>query len=109
MKLQSDLYAYRSKPRRKPNPELTPLSASEYFAQALQVAVPASKLDVRIYYTPPKVSTEETGTVMMCHHGAGFSGLSFACFAKEVAQMSGGECGVLSVDARRHGEPLRRM
>lgn len=97
---------FRAKPRRTPNPELTPLSAAEYFSQALQVAVPASKLDVRIYYTPPKVTADETGTVMVCHHGAGFSALSFACFAKEVTQMSGGECGVLSVDGRRHGELL---
>ncbi|EIM90705.1 protein phosphatase methylesterase [Stereum hirsutum FP-91666 SS1] len=96
----------RAKPRRTPNPELTPLSAAEYFSQALQVAVPASKLDVRIYYTPPKVTADETGTVMVCHHGAGFSGLTFACFAKEVTQMSGGECGVLSVDGRRHGKTM---
>jgi hypothetical protein len=41
---------------------------------------------------------------MVCHHGAGYSGLSFACLAKEVADVSRGECGVLSIDARRHGQ-----
>jgi len=41
---------------------------------------------------------------MVCHHGAGFSGLSFACFAKEVSKLTQGECGVLSLDAREHGE-----
>jgi protein phosphatase methylesterase 1 len=40
---------------------------------------------------------------MVCHHGAGTSGLSFACFAKEVSDMTKGECGVLALDARRHG------
>jgi hypothetical protein len=40
---------------------------------------------------------------MVCHHGAGYSGISFACFAKEVTEMSKGDCGVLSLDARRHG------
>jgi protein phosphatase methylesterase 1 len=62
----------------------------------------ASQLDVRIYFTPPKV-TDGTGTVMVCHHGAGTSGLSFACFAKEVSDMTKGECGILALDARRHG------
>ena len=40
---------------------------------------------------------------MICHHGAGYSGLTFACFAKEVTDMTKGECGVLALDARRHG------
>ena len=57
-------------------------------------------LDVRAYYTPPKF---EDGTVMVCHHGAGYSGLSFACVAKEVTDMGRGECGVLSYDCRGHG------
>ncbi|KAF8813490.1 hypothetical protein BYT27DRAFT_6373728 [Phlegmacium glaucopus] len=62
----------------------------------------------RIYYTPPKLAN---GTIMICHHGAGYSGLSFACLAKEVTEMTKGECGVLSLDARRHGnrftKPIR--
>lgn len=41
---------------------------------------------------------------MICHHGAGYSGLSFACFAKEITDTSKGECGVLAMDARRHGK-----
>lgn len=63
--------------------------------------VPDSDLDIRVYYTPPKFSD---GTVVVCHHGAGYSGLSFACFAKEVVDMSKGECGVLSLDCRAHGK-----
>jgi protein phosphatase methylesterase 1 len=43
---------------------------------------------------------------MICHHGAGYSGLSFACFAKEVTEMTKGECGVFSLDARRHGNHI---
>ena len=66
----------------------------------MQVSVPDSELDFRVYYTPPKF---EDGTVRVCHHGAGYSGLSFACFAKEVTDMSKGECGVLSYDCRGHG------
>lgn len=62
-------------------------------------------IDVRAYYTPAIVSGEDDGpsTVVVCHHGAGYSGLSFACFAEKVTQLSNGHCGVLSFDARRHG------
>jgi len=69
----------------------------------LEVTVPQSELQFRVHYTPPKSSN---GTAMICHHGAGYSGLSFACFAKAVSQMSGGECGVLALDARRHGKTV---
>ncbi|KAF8621972.1 hypothetical protein AX15_007339 [Amanita polypyramis BW_CC] len=44
---------------------------------------------------------------MICHHGAGYGGLSFACFAKEVKDMTKSECGVLSFDARRHGKTVQ--
>ncbi|KAF8960062.1 Alpha/Beta hydrolase protein [Flammula alnicola] len=74
-----------------------------FFADALQVATPSRHLDSRVYYTPPKF---KDGTVMVCHHGAGYSGLSFACFAKEVTEMTKGECGVLALDARRHGKTV---
>lgn len=85
---------------KEPNAKFSPISASGFFAEALQVAVETRNLDCRIYYTPPKF---KDGTVMVCHHGAGYSGISFACFAKELTEMSKGECGVLSLDARRHG------
>ncbi|KAI5119450.1 hypothetical protein M0805_008387 [Coniferiporia weirii] len=86
--------------KRTPNPEYSPISAAGYFDQAVEVTVPASGLNVRVYYSPPKVTN---GTVMVCHHGAGYSGLSFACFAKEVMSLTNGECGVLAMDARKHG------
>lgn len=66
---------------------------------------------MRVYYTPPVVgvgdshSLKET-TVMVCHHGAGHSGLSFALLAKEVKERTRGQCGVLSLDARLHGESI---
>jgi len=86
--------------KRVPNPNFAPISAAGYFEEAVQVAVPSRHLDCRVYYTSPKV---KNGTVMICHHGAGYSGLTFACFAKEVTDMTKGECGVLALDARRHG------
>jgi len=92
----------RSENISKSDPEFAPISAGGYFDQAVEVAVPSSKLNFRVYYTPPNVSGPKS-TIMVCHHGAGFSGLSFACFAKEVQRLSGGGCGVLSLDAREHG------
>ncbi|KAI0000491.1 protein phosphatase methylesterase [Russula vinacea] len=91
---------------RTPNPEYAPISGASYFSEAVQVDVPASKLDVRVYYTPPQTSDGSLGSVMVCHHGAGFAGLSFALLAKEVTSLSKGELGVLSIDARRHGKTL---
>ena len=91
---------------RTPNPEYAPISGASYFSEAVQVNVPASKLDVRVYYIPPQPIDHSPGSVMICHHGAGFAGLSFALFAKEVTRLSKGELGVLSVDARRHGAHL---
>ncbi|OBZ72210.1 Protein phosphatase methylesterase 1 [Grifola frondosa] len=90
--------------KRTPNASFAPISASAFFDQANQVAVPASGLDVRVYYTPPKFAD---GTVMICHHGAGYSGLTFACLAKEINDMSHGECGVLALDCRGHGKTVR--
>lgn len=103
--------------QRSPNPAYAPISAAGYFSEAIQVSLEDRQLDLRVYYTPPRpqsssasgglegrdgVSFRET-TVLVCHHGAGYSGLSFACFAKEVEGMTKGECGVLAMDARRHG------
>ena len=88
---------------RTPNPEYAPISGASYFAEAVQVDVPASKLDIRVYYTPPQTTDGSAGSVMICHHGAGFAGLSFALFAKEITRLSKGALGVLSIDARRHG------
>ncbi|KAF8903735.1 Alpha/Beta hydrolase protein [Gymnopilus junonius] len=94
------------KPKRTPNPAFSPISASGYFEEALQVSLPTRNLDCRVYYSAPKTKGNDprVGTVMVCHHGAGYSGLSFACFAKEVSEMTRGECGALAFDARRHGE-----
>jgi protein phosphatase methylesterase 1 len=81
-----------------------PISAVGYFDQALEVNVPSAQLNFRVYYTPPKA---KGGTILICHHGAGYSALSFACFAKEVTGLSNGECGILAFDMRRHGTQAR--
>jgi hypothetical protein len=87
--------------RAAPNAAFAPISAADFFAGANAVGVGA--LDARVYYTPPADGSAGAGAVLVCHHGAGYSGLSFAAFAREVRDMTKGELGVLAMDARRHG------
>lgn len=91
----------KSRNPRFANLEYAPISAEGFFEQAVEVEVAATHLNMRVYYTPPPAAD---GTVMVCHHGAGYSALSFACFAKEVQRISEQKCGILALDARRHGE-----
>lgn len=84
--------------------EYAPISAANHFTQALSISVGAVGQNFRVYYTPPVTKANEPGTVLVCHHGAGYSGLTFACLAKEVTELSETELGVLVFDARRHGE-----
>ncbi len=92
--------------------EIEPISASTYFAQALQVQPDSSPCDFRAYYTPcePHFADKMSGklkprpALLVCHHGAGSAGTTFAMMAKEVLDMSHGGLGVLAFDARGHGE-----
>ena len=52
-----------------------------------------------VYITPPSAK----GPLFVTHHGAGSSGLSFALFASEIQKALPG-AGVLSLDARGHGQ-----
>ena len=94
--------------KRKQVSDFSPRTAAGYFEEALEVDVPLAtgSASFRVYYTPPTLApgaSQRDGTVMVCHHGAGHSSLSFALFAKEVRERTRGECGVLALDARRHG------
>lgn len=91
----------QNRAKKMPNPAYAPISLAGYFAQALQVTLPDRGIDVRAYYTPPR---SERGGVFVMHHGAGYSGASFACLARELVQLMKGEVGVLAFDARRHGK-----
>lgn len=94
--------------------DLTQISASGYYTQALEVTPSGSDTTFRVYLTPPqpprssqdqvKGKGKGNGTVLVCHHGAGSSGSSFAMMAKEVEERSGGEMGVLGYDCRGHGQ-----
>lgn len=95
-----------SSSKRSPQ-ELSPLSASAYFDQVLEVNPPDNDTTFRVYLSPP-VPTKDSkyGTYLICHHGGGASALSFAALAKDVKSKSQGELGVLAYDCRGHGEAL---
>ena len=48
------------------NPFYAPISASAFFAQAIQVDVPTAGLDVRAYHTPPKKGLNGKGILSDC-------------------------------------------
>lgn len=105
--------------------DYSPLSGQGYFAQALAVQTgqadgnsggnDAGPSTFRVYYTPPTRTSasdaggqgddedEDSPVVFVCHHGAGYSGMSFALLAKEITEKSKGTAGVLAIDCRAHG------
>ncbi|KAL8849445.1 MAG: hypothetical protein Q9221_005577 [Calogaya cf. arnoldii] len=84
----------------KPN---QPLPWTGYFAQEyyLENVRPDEVVLHHVYLTPPT----NKGPCFVLHHGAGSSGLSFAAFAIELRK-SLPDAGVLSVEARGHGETV---
>ncbi|CEQ40053.1 SPOSA6832_01640, partial [Sporobolomyces salmonicolor] len=86
----------------------------------------SSPAHFRVYYTPPAPTAPSTrtaptglldpdngdddertgrnGVVFVCVHGAGYSGLSFACVAQSLVEKGDGKVGVLAYDARGHEE-----
>ncbi|WRT70358.1 uncharacterized protein IL334_007356 [Kwoniella shivajii] len=103
-----DLHAALPPATKYGSTDLSPLSASLFFSQALEVnPSSSSSTTFRVYLSPPTVSTgngKGKGTYLICHHGAGASGLSFAALAKNVTEQSKGELGVLAYDCRGHGK-----
>jgi protein phosphatase methylesterase 1 len=76
---------------------------SDYFAQEFYLERPetsdSSHGKFHVYLTPP---SSDNGVLLVLHHGAGSSALSFALFAQEVRRTLP-KAGVLAVEARDHG------
>lgn len=85
---------------RKP---LDPLPWSDFFAQEyyLDNRRASETIIHHIYLSSPV----EKGPLVVTHHGAGSSGLSFALFASELRKCLP-NAGILSCDARGHGETV---
>lgn len=84
---------------------LDPLPWNDFFSQELYLENqrPDETATYHVYISPPL----EQGPLLVTHHGAGSSGLSFALFASEVRKALP-NAGVLSCDARGHGETVVR-
>jgi len=81
------------------------LSGSAFFDEALCIS-PSEQDSFFVYYTAPTTGSDPddpNGTVFVCHHGAGYSGLSFAQFVHEAKSMKPKGLGFLALDARGHG------
>lgn len=80
-----------------------PLPWNDYFDQELYLrdTLPYETITHHVYLLPPTGK----GPLFVTHHGAGSSGLSFALFATEIRRALP-TCGVLSLDARGHGETV---
>ena len=83
-----------------------PLPWNDFFSQELFLSHPTNPdLTFHAYLTPPT-----NGPLIVTHHGAGSSGLSFATFYQSLATLLP-SAGILSLDCRGHGltscpEPL---
>lgn len=75
---------------------------SDYFAQEFYLerqSPDSSHAKFHVYLTPP---SSAKAPLLVLHHGAGSSALSFALFAKEIKKLMS-DVGVLAVEARDHG------
>jgi len=76
---------------------------TDHFAQELYLdaSTPDAKVVYHAYLTPPS----PRGPLFVTHHGAGSSGLSFAILASGLRRLLP-TAGVLSIDARGHGDTI---
>ncbi|KAI9851778.1 MAG: Protein phosphatase methylesterase 1 [Thelocarpon superellum] len=90
---------------------LDPLPWTPHFAQELYLTASSNAEDVthHVYLTAPApapaLAPALSAPLFVTHHGAGSSGLSFAILASEIRKLLP-NAGVLSVDARGHGESV---
>ncbi|KAF7169999.1 hypothetical protein CNMCM5623_002515 [Aspergillus felis] len=88
--------------RASPGPsDSSSLSWSGFFTKELFLTRETDSLRIvhHVYLTPPT----DSGPLFVMHHGAGSSGLSFATCAEEIRKILP-KAGVLSLDARDHGQ-----
>lgn len=77
-----------------------PLDWSGYFDQALDLFLSEDQSSQVRVYTKGQLSPKSS--VLLCHHGAGLGGLSFAVLAKEIFSSSQ-EFSIVAYDCRGHG------
>lgn len=84
----------------------TPNPWPQYFEQELflQQTSGGQNATYHVYLTPPADASK--GPLFICHHGAGATGMSFACFAAAVRKAMPA-AGICSLEAREHGSDVR--
>ncbi|SDA06161.1 BZ3501_MvSof-1269-A2-R1_Chr10-1g02273 [Microbotryum saponariae] len=92
--------------------DYSPLTAERYFTSALEVDVEEStststRPNNDDDFPSGGEDTDGARTIFVCVHGAGYSGLAFACLAQQVTEKSRAKVGVLSYDARGHGQSCK--
>ena len=82
---------------------LDPLPWNDFFTEEVYLDNPRAShvITHHVYFTPPSAK----GPLFVTHHGAGSSGLSFALFTLAIRKGLP-DAGVLSIDARGHGETV---
>lgn len=103
------LFARPSGPRTSSS-SLSPLSWTSFFERELYLphTTPDLYLHHHAYLTSPIDNPNKPGPLFVTHHGAGSSGLSFALLAKSIRAILP-NAGILSIDARGHGETGSRQ
>jgi protein phosphatase methylesterase 1 len=78
-----------------------PVHWTDFFAQELYLEKQAETQHAKyhVYLTPPK---DLNAPLLVLHHGAGSSGLSFALFTREFRKLMP-DTGILCLEAREHG------
>lgn len=82
---------------------LDPLPWNDYFGQELYLKT--CRFDETVTHHAYLLPPVESGPLLVTHHGAGSSALSFALFASEMKKAIP-RSGILSLDARGHGETV---
>ena len=77
----------------------------EYFEEELFLETTLPNERKAIYHTYVSRPKSAEAPLIICHHGAGSTGLSFALFAKEL-QRALPKVGIMSIDARGHGSTV---
>ncbi|KAI7863320.1 hypothetical protein BDF14DRAFT_1734281 [Spinellus fusiger] len=83
---------------RQENREYNETAWSDYFEECLEVEIAHDEV-FRVYVS----ARHAPGPVMVLHHGAGSSALSFALMAQHLHALTQGMCAIVAYDARSHG------
>ncbi|KAI9247477.1 Alpha/Beta hydrolase protein [Phascolomyces articulosus] len=90
-------------PTRIKKDRYAPVSWDTYFEEYQDIAIPNTSNTFRVYRIdaqPPN----QSHPVFVLHHGAGHSGLSFAMTAHAIKVQTEGQCSIIALDSRGHGD-----